>query len=236
MSWYTYKKGKTMGEISEMASQSSAKISKKGREPHPITITGRTIARSWWGKAWCANLEGCADFSNRLSRGKSYVRAGAIIDIQIDRGSISALVQGSRKKPYEVDIDVLPIPPSRAKKILESCSSRASTLEALASGDIPEDMKEMFTSKDGIFPSPREIKLYCSCPDWAAMCKHVAAVLYGVGALFDEEPLSFFELRGIDTADLIMKGAVSKVERMLANADAPSPRIIPEAALEMFGL
>ena len=98
-------------------------------------------------------------------------------------------------------------------------------------------MQELFQGKDGLFPTPKEISFSCSCPDWALMCKHVAAVLYGVGVRLDEQPLLFFELRGIDAGRFIDVTLANRVEQMLANADCKSPRIISDAdAGALFGV
>lgn len=103
-------------------------------------------------------------------------------------------------------------------------------------GDFPEQMSELFQGKDGLFPAPREISFSCSCPDWALMCKHVAASLYGVGARLDENPLLFFELRGIDVDHFIDVTLANKVEAMLANAGNVSSRMMDDSAVGLFGV
>lgn len=159
-------------------------------------IQGRQIVHSWWGKAWCENLERYADYESRLDRGKRYVRTGAVIDLKIKKGKILARVQGTRKTPYKTEIRISPLSEEKCQTIIKKCGQRLDTLEKLLSSDFPEEMKELFQSRNGLFPSPKEISFQCSCPDWALMCKHVAAVLYGVGVRLDENPLLFFELRG----------------------------------------
>lgn len=213
-------------EIRKKSEASKKKEAKKGNILEPVIIQGRTIVKSWWGKAWCGNLERYADFESRLERGKRYVRTGAVIDLKMQKGKILARVQGTRKTPYKVEIRISPLSEEKCQNIIEKCGRKIQNIEALVMGDFPEDMQELFLGEDGLFPTPREISFTCSCPDWALMCKHVAAALYGVGARLDEQPLLFFELRGIDIGRFIDVTLASKVEQMLAHVDSTSARIM----------
>lgn len=225
-------------ELRAKASAAAQKERKKGKILAPVVVTGRTIAKNWWGKAWCDNLERYADYENRIERGKRYVRSGAIVDLQIERGKVHARVQGTRKTPYKIEIRISPLSEEKCQDIISRCSEKLENVERLLQGDFPPEMKLLFEEKDGLFPSPREISFTCSCPDWALMCKHVAAALYGVGARFDENPLLFFELRGIDFNRFIDVTLANKVEMMLKNADCPqSSRIMETDRLtELFGI
>lgn len=224
-------------KIRQNISNTVKKESGKGKILSPVVISGRTIAKEWWGKAWCENLERYADYESRLDRGKRYVRTGAVVDLQIQKGKVSARVQGRRKSPYKVEIRISPLPEERCQKLIALCGNKIQNLEALVKGDFPEELQEAFLQKGGLFPEPKEISFNCSCPDWALMCKHVAAVLYGIGVRFDENPLLFFELRGMDVNRLIDATLADRVEKMLANADKPSERIIQgEDYLKVFGL
>lgn len=217
--------------------ESVKKQKEKGNKLEPVVISGRTIAKSWWGKAWCDNLERYADFASRLERGKRYVRTGTVIDLKIQKGKIIARVQGTRKTPYRVEIRISPLTEKKCEAILERCG-KIETLERLLSGDFPDDMKELFQGEDGLFPQPSEISFQCSCPDWALMCKHVAAALYGVWARLDTNPALFFELRGIEIGRFVDVALANRVERMLENAQKPSARIMDdeEAAQKLFGV
>ncbi len=224
-------------KIKKNASDTVKKESKKGKILAPVVISGRSIAKEWWGKAWCDNLESYADYGNRLDRGKTYVRAGAVVDLQIQKGKVSARVQGRRKTPYKIEIRISPLSEERCQRIIAICGNKIQNLEALVEGNFPEELQEAFLQKGGLFPEPKEISFNCSCPDWALMCKHVAAVLYGIGARFDEEPLLFFELRGVEVGKLIDVTLADRVEKMLDNANKPSGRIIEDADyLRIFGL
>ena len=227
----------TTSELKRKSEASRVSAEKKGKRLEPVVIQGRKIAKSWWGRAWCDNLERYADYESRLSRGKRYVKTGAVIDLSITKGRIQAKVQGSRKTPYKVEIRISPLSEERCQEILQKCGKRVETLEKLLSGDFPEELKELFTQRGGLFPSSREISFSCSCPDWALMCKHVAAVLYGIGARLDANPSLFFELRGIEMGRFIDVAIANRVERMLKNAGRTSGRTIDEGDIRgLFGI
>lgn len=209
--------------------RSKAEKSKKasGKAMEPVMIEGRQIAKTWWGTAWCDNLEKYADYSNRVGRGKSYVRAGAVIDLKIEGGKTTARVQGSRTAPYKIEITIDPLPTERYQAVLSNLGIHIENIEALMNGDFPVEMKSLFTNTtNGLFPSPREIHFSCSCPDWAGMCKHIAAVLYGIGNRLDRDPLLFFVMRSINVSDFIKRSINEKLSNMLKNADSASPRIL----------
>lgn len=227
----------TTSELKRKSETSRASAEKKGKRLEPVVIQGRKIAKSWWGRAWCDNLERYADYESRLGRGKRYVKTGAVIDLSITKGRIQAKVQGSRKTPYKVEIYISPLSEERCQEILQKCGKQVETLEKLLAGDFPEELKELFTRQGGLFPSSREISFSCSCPDWALMCKHVAAVLYGIGARLDENPSLFFELRGIEMGRFIDVAIANRVERMLKNAGRTSGRTMDEGDIRgLFGI
>ncbi len=227
----------TTAELRSKSAASIKKEAKKGNVYEPVIIQSRKIAKKWWGIAWCDNLERYADYENRIDRGKRYVRTGAVVDLKIQKGKILARVQGTRRIPYKIEIRISPLSEERIQNIIEKCGRKIQNMEQLMLGNIPEELQELFREKGGLFPAPNEISFDCSCPDWAIMCKHVAAALYGVGARLDEEPLLFFELRGIDPNKFISIALQNKVEEMLANENKPSPRIIPDAeTLSLFGI
>lgn len=209
----------------------------KGKTLEPVAATGNQIIRSWWGKAWCDNLERYADYESRLDRGKRYVRSGMVVDLKIQKGKITARVQGNRKTPYKTEIRISPLSEERCQEIINRCGRQIENMETLIEGNFPEELKDIFLGDKGLFPTPNEISFNCSCPDWALLCKHVAAALYGIGVRLDEDPLLFFRLRGIDVERFIDITLASKVDSMLANANCSSKRIIaPEEAGAMFGI
>jgi uncharacterized Zn finger protein len=181
--------------------------SRKGEKLDPILIEGRAISTTFWGRAWCENLERYSDYSNRLPRGRTYARNGSILDLRIEAGEVKALVQGTRLYKTRVAIRALAGP--RWAGVVRGCAGQVGSLVELLRGRISDEVMRLVTEPaKGLFPEPREIELTCSCPDWATMCKHVAAVLYGVGARLDTRPELLFLLRGVDAADLVAEAAV----------------------------
>ncbi|HZZ62257.1 MAG TPA: hypothetical protein VFE63_13975, partial [Roseiarcus sp.] len=178
------------------------RLKKQGSAVSPIVIEGRKIARSFWGAAWCDNLERYSDYENRLPRGRTYVRNGSVVDLQIARGNVEALVSGS--EIYRVKVDIAVAAPARWKSICLDCAGSVGSLVELLQGKLSKNVMERVCREgDGLFPAPAEIRMSCSCPDWADMCKHVAATLYGVGARLDSDPDLLFTLRGVDRAELV---------------------------------
>jgi uncharacterized Zn finger protein len=196
----------SVAERRKKAAKKVTALQKKGQIISPVHIEGRAIARTFWGKSWCDNLEAYSDFSNRLPRGRTYVRNGSVIDLQIAKGLITAMVSGS--SIYTIKITIRALEQSRWKTLIQHCSGKIDSLVELLQGKLSQGVMEVITCKErGLFPSPQQISMNCSCPDSAVMCKHVAAVLYGIGARLDEKPELFFELRNVDQAELITAAA-----------------------------
>ena len=173
-----------------------------GRELSPIRVEGRKIAHTFWGSAWCDNLERYSDYSNRLPRGRTYVRNGSVMDLQIAEGEITALVSGSDL--YDVTLRITPLPTKKWAALRTECAGEIRSVLDLLQGRLSSGVMSIVTREaEGLFPTPREIALSCSCPDWADMCKHVAAVLYGVGARLDDAPEMLFQLRGVDPEEMV---------------------------------
>src|SRR4051812_32425965 len=171
-------------------------------------LEGRALTRTFWGKAWCKNLESYSDYVNRLGRGRSYARHGAVIDLQIASGAVTALVIGSSM--YESTITIRPLDAGRWSALASACTGKIDSLVDLLKGGLSHEVLEIITRRDsGLFPIPGHISFQCSCPDWAGMCKHIAAALYGVGVRLDDQPELLFTLRGVDHGDLI-GGAVNQ--------------------------
>jgi len=192
----------SVAEKRRRAQRKVAELKKKGGPIAPVTIAGRAIARNFWGKAWCSNLERYSDFASRLPRGRSYVRNGCVVDLQITAGKVAAKVSG--QELYEVTISIAPVVAGRWQAICSDCTGTIDSLVELLQGHLAKSvMDRVCREGDGLFPAPDEIKLSCSCPDWADMCKHVAATLYGVGARLDEAPRLLFMLRGVDEGELL---------------------------------
>jgi uncharacterized Zn finger protein len=200
-----------VAERRRKAERAVASLKKKGRACQPVVIDGRTIARTFWGKNWCDNLEAYSDYANRLPRGRTYVRNGSVVDLQIVEGKINALVAGSDL--YQVEIGVHALEEKTWQAILKECAGKVASLVELLQGRLSDAVMEVVTrSGSGLFPVPKQISFRCSCPDSASMCKHVAAVLYGIGARFDHQPELLFLLRQVDPQELIRQAAALPME------------------------
>ncbi len=219
MSYYEWHAYVPVAEKRRQAERKLAKLKKQGRSVAPVSIEGRAITKSFWGKSWCVNLERYSDYESRLPRGRTYVRNGSVIDLQIAKGEISAMVAGSEL--YQIKIAIAPVTRARWKSICRDCAGTVDSLVELLQGRLAKGvMDRVCREGDGLFPSPTEIKLSCSCPDWADMCKHVAAALYGVGARLDEKPQLLFVLRDVDENEMLAG----------AGQDPPLTRAAPGAA------
>ncbi len=231
--YYGWRPYVPVAEKRRRAEKKLAKLKTRGASFAPVKIEGRTIARSFWGKSWCTNLERYSDYENRLPRGRSYIRNGAVLDLQIARGTVVAMVAGSDL--YKITIAIAPVALPRWKSICRDCAGTIDSLVELLQGRLAKGIMDRVCRKgDGLFPQPKEIKLSCSCPDWADMCKHVAAALYGVGAKLDEQPELLFVLRGVDEKDLI---ASAGQDLSLTKAASPAPNVLDGGDVAaLFGL
>ena len=208
-------------------------LRKKGVKIEPVTIRGRQIAASFWGKAWCEHIESFSDYENRLPRGRTYVRNGSVCHLSVAKGKIEAKVSGSEL--YTIKIDIKTLPGKKWTAIKRRCSGQIGSLLELLQGRLSDHVMEVVTDrKNGLFPLPGEISLDCSCPDWAVMCKHVAAVLYGIGARLDSKPELLFTLRGVDHDELIEADAEKAVAA--ATSHGKSKRLAADQIGDVFGI
>jgi uncharacterized Zn finger protein len=203
MGWrYGYKPYVPVAKRRAQAAKEVAKRVKKGQAVSHVVIEGRAIVSTFWGKAWCTNLESYSDFENRLPRGRTYVRNGSVVDLKIEKGRIQALVSGSEL--YTVQIEIAALPQKAWQVVKDLCAGKIGSLVELLQGKLSNAVMEAVTDRaEGLFPKPKEIKMRCSCPDYAGMCKHLAAVMYGIGNRLDSSPELLFELRGVDHQELI---------------------------------
>jgi len=208
--WNYFPPKPTVAQQKKNAEKAIAKLSKKGG-CSPVQLQSKTISTSYWGKAWCTHIEGWYDHANRLERGRSYVRADAVVDLRIERGAVIGKVNGSSL--YEIRITVTSLPSTRWNAFKKACYGQVENLMDLLDGKLPETVLQALTSPEaGLFPRTKEMKLSCNCPDGAYMCKHVAAVLYGVGSRLDTQPELLFTLRGMDHTELVSQAAVAAAD------------------------
>jgi uncharacterized Zn finger protein len=228
----------SVGEKKMRNKQALAKLQNKRGQACPVVVQGRKLAKNWWGECWNANLERYADYSNRIERGRSYVRHGAVLDLQIEPGVITAMVQGSDADPYQIEIQIGALTEKNWADLREAALGQIDSLAELLAGEFPAALRETFFARGtGLFPAPKEISFDCSCPDWASMCKHVAATLYGVGTRLDDDPKLLFTLRQVGVDELIDKTVDATAKNLLDKTADSGDDIIDDADLgDVFGI
>ena len=216
--YFQWKPYVSVAERRRKAERAAAKFKKRGQTLSPVTADRGAITRTFWGKSWCDNLERYSDYENRLPRGRTYLRNGSVIDLKIAAGEVSAQVMGSDL--YKIAVKISAVPKKQWQAIGSDCAGSIDSLVELLQGRLSKGVMERICRPGtGLFPAPQDITFDCSCPDWASMCKHVAAVFYGVGVRLDEQPELLFTLRRVDAKDLVAR----------AGAGLPLPKKGPAA-------
>ncbi|MEO7146119.1 MAG: SWIM zinc finger family protein, partial [Bryobacteraceae bacterium] len=162
------------------------------------------FGESWWAKRWLAVLE-TFQLGGRLQRGRSYARSGQVLAIEVEKGVITARVQGSRATPYRVSIEVKPLSQKEWQKLAAAVASQAIFGAKLLAGEMPREIETVFGSaRLSLFPARRnDLTTECSCPDWSNPCKHIAAVYYLLGEEFDRDPFLIFKMRGMSREEFL---------------------------------
>ena len=233
MGYYGWKPYVPVAARRAQAAKAAAKAAKAGAKYEPVAASRGAIAKTFWGKAWCDNLEQYSDYDNRLPRGRTYVRNGSVLDLKITEGKVAALVMGSSL--YKVSVNVAAVPATQWQAVCAGCAGSIDSLVELLQGRLSKAvMERICTPKTGLFPAPKEIDFNCSCPDWATMCKHVAAVLYGIGARLDEQPELLFSLRRVHANDLVAQAGAG----LKKTAKTPTTgKVLDDALLaDVFGI
>lgn len=214
----------------EKALKKMDKLRKAGKKIDPIEpFKGRRIATSFWGKSWCQHLESFSDYNNRLPRGRTYVRNGSVCHLEIKKGEVQAIVSGSEL--YNLKISVAALKPQQWSAIKTACRGKIGSFIELLQGHISDEVMHIVTDPNqGLFPHPQEISFKCNCPDWADMCKHVAAVMYGIGTRLDSAPELLFKLRGVNYEELIQIDPNNN--ELAGNNRSRRRRTVQENALE----
>ena len=232
--WDSFPAYVSVGEKKARGSLALAKLLKKSKRAAEPVVAPRTrqVAATFWGKAWCDNLERYANLANRLPRGRAYLRNGSVLDLVITAGRVEAFVAGSEL--YQVTIAIAPLAKTRWRRVVACCTGRIGSLVGLLRGELSDDVLSVLTdARDGMFPHPRELTLDCSCPDGTDVCKHVAAVLYGVGIRLDARPELFFLLRQVDQTELLTSATAGAVSRHRPTA---GKRIADDRLSAVFGI
>ena len=232
MSYYEWPRYVPVAERRAKAQKQLEKMKKKGLRVQPVSLAGRAIAASFWGKGWCDHMESFSDYANRLPRGRTYVRNGSVCHLEIQGGRITAIVSGSTL--YNVAITITPIHQSKWSAVRAACTGRIGSLIDLLRGKLDKGVMAVVADRNtGLFHLPGEMKFTCDCPDWAGMCKHVAAVLYGVGARLDHAPEMLFILRGVNHEELV---DVSATLTDAGKTGTSRRRIAPAGLADVFGI
>jgi uncharacterized Zn finger protein len=232
LSWYFHKPYVSAAQRKAKARREVEKLKKKGQELLPVQVEGLKMGKTFWGKAWCQHIESFSDFDTRLPRGKTYVRNESILDLQIRQGMITAMVMGSEL--YSIRVRITPLTPGQWKSIKKKTSGQINSLVELLQGKLSDAvMQSVIGDKDGLFPKAGQIDMDCSCEDAAEMCKHLAAVLYGVGCRLDEQPELLFKLRGVDHTELLTEAT----RAANVSSDAGNRKVIAAGDLsDVFGI
>ena len=233
MAWHSWAPYVPVAVRRQRAKRKMEALRKKGLDIQPVEIEGRKIAKTFWGQAWCDHLEGFSDFENRLPRGRTYVRNGSVCHLAIAKGNVEAKVSGS--EIYNLRIRIKTLKPKKWNGVKGRCAGQIGSLLELLQGNLSDHVMEVVTDRqEGLFPLPGEITFDCDCPDWAVMCKHVAAVLYGIGARLDENPELLFTLRGVNHEELIDTDAEAAVGA--ATRSGKSKRLATDDLSDVFGI
>lgn len=225
----------SVAERRRRAREKAQQLRADGEHLRPIEpFKTRGIATSFWGKAWCRHLEKFSDYESRLPRGRTYVRNGAVCHLVIEEEIVHAKVCGSEL--YELSIHFDPLAPDRWDALKKQCRGKIGSLIELLQGKLSDDIMTRVTDPDtGLFPGPDEIRFNCNCPDWADMCKHVAAAMYGIGVRLDTEPELLFKLRGVQHEELI--AVESAIEDLTACKRPRRRRTLQSSEIEnIFGI
>jgi uncharacterized Zn finger protein len=232
MAYFGWKPYVPVAKRRAKAEREMKKLARGGKKIEPVVIDGRKIARTFWGESWCDHLEKFSDYENRLPRGRTYVRNGSVCHLGIDRGKIEAMVSGSEL--YRVEIEIDPLPALRWTRLRDQCTGKIGSALELLQGRLSGEVMQIVAHRDqGLFPKPDEIHMRCNCPDWADLCKHLAAVLYGVGARLDDRPELLFLLRGVDPQELITADA--DITRA-ADGEGKRRRLLDDDLEALFGV
>jgi uncharacterized Zn finger protein len=230
--YYDWKPYVPVAKRRQKAKRMVAKLNSAGHILTPVTAS-RRITTTFWGQAWCQNLERYSDYSNRLPRGRTYLRNGSVIDLKIVAGKVTAQVMGSSL--YDIHVTIKAVPSKQWQNITGECAQSIDSLIELLQGQLSKSVMERIARPGaGLFPAPKEITFSCSCPDAAALCKHIAATLYGIGARLDQEPELLFRLRGVDAKELIAKAGEGTPP---VRKDVAAGRILDTSKLsDVFGI
>ena len=184
------------------------RLRERGVHVQPIETTGQIIAQRFWGRRWCDRLDSFTAHDNHLPLGRSLVRNGSVCHLEIRPGALEAMVAGSAL--FRVVVRIPTTEPAAWQALARTCAGRVGSLQDLLRGALPDGVIEAVAGPErGLLPSRSELDPHCGCGDGAALCRHAAAALYGVGRRLDAAPELLFRLRGVDETDLLAAATAS---------------------------
>jgi uncharacterized Zn finger protein len=177
-----------------------------------------SIGEQWWSRRFIDVLESFG-MQSRLTRGRNYARSGQVLSLEIGTGHVTAMVQGSRVKPYKVRLTVDPLTKPQWRTVEQALAGRALFRARLLAGEMPAEIEAIFADcGTPLFPrSARDLTMSCTCPDWEIPCKHLAAVCYVLAEAFDDDPFGMLAWRGKGRNDLLA------ALRALSGPESPGP-------------
>lgn len=191
-----------VADLARLAQQRRENLLQEGRQLHPVQGSSRNLASHFWGRAWMKHLALCEAGGLCLAPGRTLLRHGCVLDLQLAPGRVEALV--SAQELVEVQIDIAPLEDERLEALKEACSGRIDSLVSLLEGCTDEAvLQRLCDPETGLLPEPHDWHMNCTCPDWAEPCPHAAAALYATGTLIDVEPTLLFQLRQVEASSLI---------------------------------
>lgn len=238
MSWIEYDDFEDRSALSAKVEKALKQRRAAGENLEPVVPASRkNLSTTFWGQAWNRNLVAYSDYESRLPRGRTYLRSGKVLGLQVKAGEITSLVIGTRL--YEVQIRIKPLAEEKWVQLQQLLRGKISDVVELLSGELSDDVMRTVTDLEhGLFPSDREIKFSCTCPDAAGLCKHVAATFYAVGCLLDDQPQKLFTLRGLDPTDLIgtLQDTIAQLTDGSSHSPARAEALADEDLSALFGI
>ncbi|SKA78073.1 Uncharacterized conserved protein, contains Zn finger domain [Prosthecobacter debontii] len=208
-------------ENQERVQREIAKRRARGESLTPLAAPkgSKKLCQTFWAQAWCRHLERYSHYEARLPAGRSYLRNGQVLDLVIEPGTLSAVVAGEHLE--DTLIHIRPLDAAHWQELVQAAQGQVNSLLDLLTGNLGDGLLKILTEPEtGLFPQPKEIRFDCSCPDHADLCKHSAAVLYGVAVLLDTQPDLLFTLRGVNQADLLPAAGAASAETLSPNSGA----------------
>ncbi len=215
MDWQEDERPLRAAELETLAAARLAELQAAGEELHPVVSRSRALVSHFWGKAWMRHLAACEAGGLCLAPGRTLLRHGCVLDVQLAPGLIRARVSTQRLE--EVELHLAPLDEERQAELVQLCQGRIDSLVSLMEGRVDETvLAPLCDPQLGLLPEPADWRMHCSCADWAEPCPHAAAAIYAAGVLIDADPSLLFTLRSLDPATLLRPTAQAEASDFAA--------------------